>query len=187
MQIFSSRDFTVDDKLMMSTACTLEFFYSFETFPRIIFFWNSPNIIIFTSKAFNKNFALVGLDWWFAFWSNFSFLTSFILETSCLDERFIDGWDDSGNKQWIIDHLKNIGSIGCVWGNIRLTLKFLNLKFVQFIKIFFWYETLQLQKKKKAKYNLDILLRITAAASALVEGSGRSLSEMVIMIVINYF
>ena len=130
----------------------LNFFYSFETFPRIIFFWNSPNIIIFTSKAFNKNFALVGLDWWFAFWSNFSFLTSFILETSCLDERYIVG--DSGNKQWIIDHLKNIGSIGCVWGNIRLTLKFLNLKFVQFIKIFFWYETLQLQKKKKAKYNL---------------------------------
>ena len=43
------------------------------------------------------------------------------------------------------------------------------------------------KKKKKAKYNLDILLRITAAASALVEGSGRSLSEMVIMIVINYF
>jgi len=40
------------------------------------------------------------------------------------------------------------------------------------------------KKKKKAKYNLYILLRITSAASGLVEGSGKSLSEMVIMIVI---
>jgi len=43
---------------------------------------------------------------------------------------------------------------------------------------------LKKKKKKKAKYNLYILLRITSAASGLVEGSGKSLSEMVIMIVI---
>jgi len=64
--------------------------------------------------------------------------------------------------------------------------KLLNLKLYNSFK-FSFYMKLYLKKKKKAKYNLDILLRITPAASALVEGSGRSLSEMVIMIVINYF
>jgi hypothetical protein len=42
------------------------------------------------------------------------------------------------------------------------------------------------KKKKKAKYNLYILLKIRAAPD-LVGGSDKSLSEMVIMIVINYF
>ena len=64
--------------------------------------------------------------------------------------------------------------------------KLLNLKLYNSFK-FSFYMKLYLKKKKKAKYNLDILLRIRSAASALVEGSGRSLSEMVIMIVINYF
>jgi len=65
--------------------------------------------------------------------------------------------------------------------------KLLNLKLYNSFKFSFYMKLYLKKKKKKAKYNLDILLRITSAASALVEGSGRSLSEMVIMIVINYF
>jgi len=60
----------------------------------------------------------------------------------------------------------------------------LNLRFVQFIQVFFLYETLPTEEEEEGKYNLYILLRITSAASGLVEGSGKSLSEMVIMIVI---
>lgn len=60
----------------------------------------------------------------------------------------------------------------------------LNLEFVQFIQVFFLYETLPTEEEEEGKYNLYILLRITSAASGLVEGSGKSLSEMVIMIVI---